>query len=187
MNIKRIAFAMILSLIFASVFFSCAKKEIKEIVIEEILYSEYDCPVLGVTGLENSIVGEWKLVKYEDFDGLTHEKIKSIDYSCDDITYHFRSDGKLDISKSFEGRLNNNSNHDDFKAGQYTYNYYPPNKGSSATAGVPIGLNITPIVPGKPFSPAQLWGPHILDRGSTLTLVHLGRFGPHLYFIRIQR
>ncbi len=52
------------------------------------------CPVEAVEGPEDEIVGKWKMV-WE----LGSFLVDSVDHSCDNIIYHFRPDGVLEIDR----------------------------------------------------------------------------------------
>lgn len=71
----------------------CEKKEINE--------NELKCPVTIQEGSDDDVMGKWKLVK-TDITRLA-EEIRTEDYSCDDIIYHFREDSSLLISGVEDG------------------------------------------------------------------------------------
>src|SRR5690625_1434210 len=71
----------------------CEKKEINE--------NELQCPVTIQEGSDDDIMGKWKLIK-ADITRLA-EEIRTEDYSCDDIIYHFREDRSLLISGVEDG------------------------------------------------------------------------------------
>lgn len=71
----------------------CEKKEINE--------NELKCPVTAKEGSDDDIIGKWKLVKVNII--KLAEEIRTEDYSCDDIIYHFREDRSLLISGVEDG------------------------------------------------------------------------------------
>lgn len=73
---------IILSLIIMLSFFSCKK--------DELDINDLQCPVTAIQGEKNDIIGKWKLVKQKNAWGLP-----TIDYSCQNIIYEFKSDGNL--------------------------------------------------------------------------------------------
>lgn len=85
------------------------------------------CPVEAVEGPADDIVGKWKMVWMRR--GFS---IETVDHSCNNIIYHFRPDGILEVNSDVE------------EAGGYAFGEYdyelildPYNMG--ATSGVKIG------------------------------------------------
>lgn len=68
------------------------------------------CPVSPLSGKAGDIVGKWKLVLATETQVSTPQLM---DYSCDNIIYEFRKDGKLVITSDVEGQLE----------GEYAYTY----------------------------------------------------------------
>lgn len=83
-----ILFALILS------FFSSCKKT-------EPVDMDLACPVAAGKGLDSDITGKWKLLKVS----TVYSNLRTVDYSCDDVVYHFRSDGTLTISSDIHKNM----------------------------------------------------------------------------------
>lgn len=104
---KRYLFLLIISsLIFLG---ACQEDERPEI--------ELNCLVEGLLGPEDDVVGKWKLVKERKI-SIVHPEIEVRDYSCDNIYYHFKQEGKLEIQNNVEGGL--------YGSGTYDYEFIPP-------------------------------------------------------------
>lgn len=76
--------------------FSCEKDGLNEYGLK--------CDVKPVNGSDEDITGKWRKVKSEYT--FTPTKMDPIDYSCDNIIYHFKSNGEVEITSdiSIEGR-----------------------------------------------------------------------------------
>jgi hypothetical protein len=83
------------------------------------------CPVEAVEGPEDEIVGKWKMV-WEIGSFL----VDSVDHSCDNIIYHFRPDGILEVSSDVEGA--------GYSVGEYDYELISDPYNMGATTGVEI-------------------------------------------------
>lgn len=104
---KRYLFLLIISsLIFLG---ACQEDERPEI--------ELNCHVEGIIGSEDDVVGKWKLVKEKKI-SIVHPEIEVRDYSCDNIYYHFKQEGKLEIQNNVEGGF--------YESGTYDYEFIPP-------------------------------------------------------------
>lgn len=57
------------------------------------------CLVVAANGPDDDIIGKWKLVKTEK---LSQIDPRTIDYSCDNITYYFQENGTLSIKRDRE-------------------------------------------------------------------------------------
>lgn len=140
----------------------CKKNDPIEIEDEqEILYSEYNCPVVGITGSENRLSdsdSKWKLVQRGHHPFMEDPPIP-IDYSCEDIIYHFRSDGIMVISHD----------HDGLKAGEYPFT--DSGTGGLRCVHVPEAL--------------LLMGLQFYNKGSMIAMSS-SVFGMALYFVRIE-
>lgn len=68
------------------------------------------CNTVAVKGAEDSVIGKWKQVKGES----VFRNPLIVDYSCNEIIYHFKSDGTLTITSDIDNPIGYNS-------GNYTY------------------------------------------------------------------
>lgn len=140
----------------------CQKNDLIEIEEErEIVYTEYNCPVVGITGSEDRLSdsdSKWKLVLGKHHPFMENPPIP-IDYSCEDIIYHFRSDEILVISHD----------HDGIKAGEYPFTDSGP--GGLRRVYVPEAL--------------LLMGLQFYNKGSMIAMSS-SAFGMALYFVRIE-
>lgn len=59
------------------------------------------CSVVARKGLNTEITGKWKLLKVS----TVFYNPQTIDYSCDDVVYHFRSNETLTISSDIHKNL----------------------------------------------------------------------------------
>ncbi|MBK7480595.1 MAG: hypothetical protein IPI69_13350 [Bacteroidales bacterium] len=73
---------------------------------------EQGCHVKTIKGPENDITGKWKLIKGQ----TVFYNPQTIDYSCDNIIYHFESDGRLKIDSDIDDIIG-------FDSGEYTYEF----------------------------------------------------------------
>jgi len=73
---------------------------------------ELGCPVSAINGPENDITGKWKLTKGQ----TVFYNPQTIDYSCNNIIYHFQSDGRLKIDSDRDDIIGLDS-------GEYKYEY----------------------------------------------------------------
>jgi hypothetical protein len=89
------------------------------------------CPITARKGDDSEVIGKWKLVK-----GETVFMSKSTeDYSCNEIIYHFRSDGSLIITANIDKFIGNTS-------GTYQYKFTDSQlyEGMSQTKTLQINL-----------------------------------------------
>ncbi|TCO07121.1 hypothetical protein [Natronoflexus pectinivorans] len=70
----------------------------------DIATDSLKCPVDSVIGSDDDIVGKWKLVKGEVFSSTSRE-LRTEDYSCNNIIYHFYPDGRLMIISDIEDHI----------------------------------------------------------------------------------
>jgi len=140
----------------------CQKNDLIEIEEEwEVVYTEYNCPVVGITGSENRLSdsdSKWKLVQRKHHPFMAEPPIP-IDYSCEDIIYHFRSDEILVISHD----------HDGIKAGEYPFH----DSGPGGLRRVHFSGSLL------------LWGLQFYNKGSMIAMSS-SAFGMALYFVRIE-
>lgn len=118
------------------------------------------CPVDAVEGSEDGIVGKWKMVWMRR--GFS---IDTVDFSCDNVIYHFRPDGILEVSSDVEGI--------GYVAGDYNYEliWDPYNSGATTFRGVKIDDFLR-------------WACYIETTTMTLDITPLD--GPMKHFIRIE-
>ena len=85
------------------------------------------CPVEAVEGPEDELVGKWKMVWMRR--GFS---IETVDHSCDNVIYHFRPDGILEVDSDVEGI--------GYDVGDYNYEliWDPYNSGATTFRGVKI-------------------------------------------------
>jgi len=117
---------------------------------------ELRCQVEGVAGEEDDVVGKWRLIwERKGF------SLDTVDYSCNNIIYHFKPEGKLEVS--------NNSHVE----GEYNYEFIwdPFNSGAATFTGIKIG-------------DYQRWACMIDKTNMTLDLTPLD--GPLKFFIRVE-
>lgn len=145
---------------------SCQKNDLKEVndIEEEKVIHTYSCPVVGVTGPNDNLMGQWKLVKSE-YIFMANSPIIS-DYSCHQITYQFQADGVLIIS----------SNHADVQSTETTYELGEPFEHSD---------------PNYKFYMAKAhylshWSCAISLHGREMILDGRAVDGPTLHFIRVK-
>ena len=74
--------------------------------------TDMKCRVVGKVGPGDDITGSWKLVKGQ---ALFPEEVRTVDYSCHDVVYHFGETGILTVSGSTAENLV------DLDFGEYTY------------------------------------------------------------------
>lgn len=89
---------LILCLLIGGLFnFSCEKNGLNEYGLK--------CDIEPINGSDKDIIGKWRKVKSEYT--FTPTKTDPIDYSCDNIIYHFKSDSEVEITSdiSTEGRV----------------------------------------------------------------------------------
>ena len=140
----------------------CKKNDLIE-EEREILYTEYNCPVVAITGGEHRLSdSKWKLVQRWERP-VMEEPPMTIDYSCEDIIWHFRSDGIMTVSHD----------HDNLNAGEYSFHDSGPG-----------GLRRLHIQ--HEGSSVGLWGLQFYNEGSMIGLGSGSPNGPGLYFVRIE-
>lgn len=83
---------------------------------------ELNCHVEGILGPDDDVAGKWKLVK-ESIISIVHQEIEVRDYSCENIYYHFKQDGKLEIQNDGEGGF--------YESGNYDYEFILPSENES--------------------------------------------------------
>ncbi|HLW50226.1 MAG TPA: hypothetical protein VKZ78_04580 [Sphingobacteriaceae bacterium] len=79
---------------------ACQKQEIND--------DELKCPVTAIEGPDDNILGKWKLVKtrtsaFNPPSKIEDQRSRIEDYSCNNIIYHFKEDGLLIVSGTYEG------------------------------------------------------------------------------------
>ncbi len=120
------------------------------------------CRVRAVAGPEDDVVGKWKLVRVRQAYFTREPEVT--DYSCDDIVYHFRSDGSLVVNNSVTEAAHH--------AGDYNYEFIwdPFDSGASSFRGLKIAHN--------------RWGCSV--ETTMMTLDASPTDGPKMEFIRID-
>lgn len=68
--------------------FSCERNDLNKYGLK--------CDVKPVNGSNEDITGKWRKIKSEYT--FTPTKMDPIDYSCDNVIYHFKSDGVVEIT-----------------------------------------------------------------------------------------
>jgi len=77
----------------ALTFQTCKKAEPSEEAV-----TAYRCSVNSVAGHQNDVLGKWKLLSYR----TVFYNPDTTDYSCDDIIYEFKSDGRLTVTSTVD-------------------------------------------------------------------------------------
>ncbi|WPR76463.1 hypothetical protein [Algoriphagus sp. NG3] len=71
------------------------------------------CQVETVAGPEDDVIGKWKMVWRKEINFSTGEKIT--DYSCNDIVFHFKPEGYLEVINDVE--------ESEYSSGDYEYEF----------------------------------------------------------------
>lgn len=122
-------------------------------------YGELRCQVVAVDGLEDDVVGKWKMVRRE----TVFFNPETTDHSCDNVIYHFRKDGILEVSSNIGGVEHTSGN------GEYAFELIPSNQHENKFV-LKIGhLN---------------WSCDI--EGNKMVLSRVSTDGPILNFLRIE-
>jgi|SRR5690606_13581353 len=72
--------------------------------------TDLECTVTGVKGNDRQIKGKWKLVK----GSTVFYNPRTVDYSCDEVIYNFKSNGTLVITSDTEDLIS-------LPSGEYPY------------------------------------------------------------------
>lgn len=124
---------------------------------------ELKCPLEAVDGQEDDVVGKWKMVWRREINFSTG--IDTTDYSCNNIIYHFKPDGILEVISDVE-----EAGH---SKGEYNYEliWDPYNSGATTFRGIKIG-------------DFERWACSIKTTNMTSDTSPLD--GPTLHFVRIE-
>jgi len=141
---------------FVVVFLICASACSKNNELEDGL----KCQVEAKNGQDDDIIGEWKLVKGQT---VFHDP-RTIDFSCDNVTYTFQEDGTLEVSGSAETVIG-------LGAGKYSFQLHREPLESSDEE---FTLQIDELVMGSEIS------------ADAMIINHSYLDGPILYFVRIR-
>jgi hypothetical protein len=120
------------------------------------------CPVAAVDGVDDSVLGKWRLVKAR----IVFRDPRTEDYSCEGILYDFRADGTLTVSGG------SSVDAPGYEEGQYTYTFTAGKLFEHLEEAYTLSINDSKFASG------------INDNRLVLNASPLD--GPILYLVRVQ-
>lgn len=155
-----------------SVFLSCKKDPV--FVPQQVVNTDYACPVSGITGVNKDVFSKWKLVETHVYGDstfvFTPGPLEVRDYSCEEVIFEFTRSGQLRIL----------SGHADFSNQEQSYRQY---EGPMSVNPISFQLDFTLSRKGIE---RNTWIARMENNGSFMLLKELATYRVELKLVRIE-